>query len=113
MYYLYNVMFQGVANMTQPWSEFASGKYEKDIGLAASALTDSRAGQGAFIAGTTLLLGTNIAIRWPHVRQSWRIITRKADTWDLPDSSQGASLYFIPSADGVAIGLTGTLGARR
>lgn len=101
MYYLYNVMFQGVANMTQPWGEFASGEYEKDIGISAKSLTDSRGGQAAFLAGTTLLLGTNIALRWPHVRQSWHIVTHKADTWDLPER-QAPSLTFHVTADTVA-----------
>lgn len=109
MYYLFNVMFQGGAVITMTWLEFAGGEEpQKDVGVAGTALSDSRGAQAAFYAGTTLLLGTNIALRWPHVTQAWKIVTHRSDTWDLPKSEMPAArLYFNASPDDVAVGLAG------
>lgn len=84
MYYLFNTMFDGASVLTMTWVEFIANEgAEKDVGLAVETLTDSRGAQAACYGLVTVLLGTNIALRWPHVTRSWQIVTRRSDTWDL------------------------------
>jgi hypothetical protein len=108
MYYLFNTAFQSGAVITTTWLDYlGGGEQGKDIGVAGTALTHSRAWQAVFYGGVTAGLGLNLYLRRYDIAQSWSIVTRQRTAWDdrgqVPAAS-GAPRFFLDATARSAFG---------